>query len=112
MLVNTCTLTPVTNSKTGAFMTTAIGTPVTGVACNIQTMSSREAVLLGRETGTRLFNCYFLPTVTIDTRYRISAVTGSSIAGLASMTLTVIGPPVDHSGRGRYVMVPAEEAQA
>lgn len=113
LLVNTCTLTPITNGKSSiGTMTTVVGTPVTGVACSIQTLSGRESVELGRETGTRVFKCFFAASTTIDTRYRISAVTGSSIAGMSSITLQVISPPQDHAGRGTYQMVLAEEAQA
>jgi len=113
LLVNTCTLTPITNgqSSTSAGMTTVVGTPVTSVACAIQTSSGREFVALGRETGRRFFDCYFAAGTTIDTRYRISSITGSSIGGLSGATLQVMSPPQDHAGRGSYLMVTAEEIQ-
>lgn len=114
LLVNTCTLTPITNGKstTAGSMTTVVGTPVTSVPCNVQVVSGQEAVRLGREDGSRLFKVFFLSTVTIDTRYRISSIAGGGIVGVGGLTLDVISPPQDTVGRGAYTMVMAEEAQA
>lgn len=112
LLVNTCSLTPVDYAQSTA--SGGLGNPPAsadqiGVACNIQVASGSESVSHARETGQRIFECYFGSSVTITHRYLISNITGSSIAGLSGVVLEVISPPQDHSGRGTYKMVIARE---
>jgi hypothetical protein len=111
LLVNTCTITPRTpgdDTATGGVLWTD-GTPVTGVACNVQQISGFEAALAGRETGRREFNVYFPIGTTIAVTSKLSAFTGASVGGLSGITLEVTSPPIDHSGRGAYLMVTARE---
>ena len=112
LLVNTCGLTPPSESQSAnsGGMVWEPGTSVTPVACNIQTTSGREFIEAGQETGERFFDCYFLSSQTITTGYRISGITTGGIAGaLSGVTLEVISPPQDQSGRGAYHMVVAKE---
>lgn len=113
LLVNTCTLTLLdyAQSTTSAGLGHPAAAPTTGVACNIQVASGSESVSHARETGQRIFECYFAASTTITHQYLISAITGSSIAGLSGVTLEVISPVQDHSGRGAYKMVLARELE-
>ena len=114
LLVNTCTVSVPTygQSATSAGLPNSTPSSTTGVRCNVQTTSGRDFIQLGRETGRRFFDIYFLPDQAIGIDYRISSITGGSIAGLSGVTLRVVSPAQDHSGRGSYKMVTAEELES
>jgi hypothetical protein len=108
LMTNTCAVwrDSGTQSSTSAGHTPAWAAVYTGVPCSIQGSRSSEAILMARETGTAAYDVYLPPNADVRTNDFLTAVTGhGSIA--TGDKLAITGPPLDESGRGAYVVVPA-----
>jgi predicted DsbA family dithiol-disulfide isomerase len=106
---NTCTITRKAETvATNGATTTAWSTIASGVTCSIQTQSGREALEHFRITGRKLINAYFPPATDIKAQDVLTTIAGGGVVGIAA-NLSVKSQPIDHSGRGAYIMVVAEE---
>jgi len=92
----TMTATPYTWSTQadGSVKWTA-GTPVTGIPCRINAMSAREAMRLGREFGTTVFECFYPARLGNGTAV---SLTLDSVVSSGGTTYRVVGPAVDQGG--------------
>ena len=81
----------------------------TGIACTVQADTSEQAQRAMAETGIRHYRVYLPFGQSVLVGYRISSISG---AAFSNLVLEVIGPPIDHSGRGIYAMVPAKAITA
>lgn len=80
----------------------------TGVPCSVQTVSQRESIRAGRETGVRAFDVFVPFGTDIRTQDRFVPASGA----YANLTLTVTGVSLDDSGMGReYVVATCEEVK-
>jgi len=112
MLVNTCTIRRCIESQsaTSAGVKTAWGDAYTAVCCSVQGLTTSESEQWGTKASDSTYKVYLPKSVDINHHDRLTDFTGSS--SLASTdTLEVVSDPLDHAGRGAYVMVLAAAVQ-
>lgn len=112
LLNSTCTIThktPLQDTNTYGY-TPRWGTGDTpSVPCAVQALSGSEHEYAARETGEAAYAVYFAAgtSVVATDRLKTFAYVNGATHPLASVTLEVSSPPVDHAGRGAYVYVEA-----
>lgn len=108
MMNSTCTIThktPLQNATTGEY-TPRWGTGDTpSIRCSVQALSASESEYAARETGESVYAVFFPSGTSVVTTDRLKsfAYVNGGTHPLASATLEVSSPPVDHAGRGAYL---------